>query len=51
MKNKANITTLDQILDKKYALPYSADNRIKMGVGINFNSATRELDDWKQDIL
>ena len=44
-------TAFQQIIDKKYALPYGADNRIKFGIGINFNSATRELDGWKQDVL
>jgi hypothetical protein len=40
-----------QIIDKKYALPFIADNRVKMGIGINFNPTTRELDDWKNDVL
>jgi hypothetical protein len=40
-----------QIIDKKYALPFIADNRIKIGIGINFNSTTRELDDWKNAVL
>ena len=44
-------TAFQQILDKKYFVPYSADSRIKIGIGINFNSATRELDGWKNDIL
>jgi hypothetical protein len=44
-------TAFQQIIDKKYALSYSADNRIKMGIGINFNSATRELGGWKKEIL
>lgn len=44
-------TAFKQVITKKYASPYAADSRIKMGIGINFNSATKELDDWKADIL
>ena len=44
-------TAFQQIKDKKYAAPYGADSRIKMGIGINFNSTTRELDDWKKEVL
>jgi hypothetical protein len=40
-----------QIIDQKYALPFIADNREKIGIGINFNSTTRELDDWKDAVL
>jgi hypothetical protein len=44
-------TAFQQILDKKYASTYLADSRIKIGVGINFNSTNRELDDWKNAVL
>ncbi len=44
-------TAFQQIIDKKYALPYSADSRIKIGIGINFNGVTRELDPFKMDNL
>ena len=44
-------TAFQQIIDQKYALPFSADSRVKMGIGINFNTTTRELDDWKNKIL
>jgi Predicted AAA-ATPase/PD-(D/E)XK nuclease superfamily len=44
-------TAFQQIIDKKYAVPYSADKRFTIGVGINFNSTSRELDDFKHDIL
>jgi hypothetical protein len=40
-----------QIIDKKYAPSYSADNRIKIGIGVNFNSSSRSLDDWKHAVL
>ncbi len=42
---------LQQIKTKKYATPYAADNRIKVGIGINFNSPTKEMDAWKIEIL
>ena len=44
-------TAFQQIIDKKYAAPYGADNRIKIGIGINFNTVSKELDGWKKDIL
>lgn len=44
-------TAFQQIIHKKYALQYGADRRIKIGIGVNFNSTSRELDDWKIDIL
>jgi hypothetical protein len=40
-----------QIIDQKYATPFIADNREKIGIGVNFNSTTKELDDWKTDVL
>ena len=51
-KLNSNATTaFNQIVSKKYATPYTADSRIKIGIGINFNSNTKELDDWKAEIL
>ncbi len=41
----------NQIVSKKYATPYTADSRIKTGIGINFNSQTKELDGWYDEIL
>ena len=40
-------TAFQQILDRKYAASYMADTRTKIGIGINFNSANRELDGLK----
>jgi hypothetical protein len=40
-------TAFNQIVDKKYAVSYAADSRIKVGIGINFNSADKEIDAWK----
>jgi hypothetical protein len=44
-------TALEQIKTKKYAVAYTADSRIKVGIGVNFNSATKEMDVWKTEIL
>ena len=49
--NSTGETAFQQIIDQKYALSYSADKRTKIGIGINFDTKTRELDDWKIDIL
>ena len=37
---------LRQIEDKGYALPYSADKRKIIKIGVNFNSEKRTLDGW-----
>ena len=49
--NSDATTAFNQIINKKYAVSYAADSRIKMGIGINFNSSTKEMDIWKADIL
>ena len=49
--NSDATTAFNQIVSKKYATPYTADSRIKIGIGINFNSSTKELDGWKVEIL
>jgi hypothetical protein len=37
---------LAQINDKSYALPFAADNRKLIKVGVNFSSQTRNIDRW-----
>jgi hypothetical protein len=37
---------LAQINDKSYALPFTADNRKLIKVGVNFSSTTRNIDRW-----
>jgi hypothetical protein len=49
--NSNAATAFQQIIDRKYALPFGADDRLKVGIGINFDTASRELDDWKDGIL
>ena len=44
-------TAFNQIVTKKYAAPYAADSRIKIGIGINFNSSNKELESWYSEIL
>lgn len=38
---------LDQIVKMQYAKPYAADPRKTFLIGINFNSETRSLEEWK----
>lgn len=38
---------LAQIESKQYAIPYEADGRKVVKVGVNFDSATRTIGDWK----
>jgi hypothetical protein len=49
--NSDAITAFNQIITKKYAASYTADSRIKIGIGVNFNSPTKELDSWYAEIL
>ncbi|MDE6338951.1 MAG: ATP-binding protein [Muribaculaceae bacterium] len=42
---------LAQILRKDYHLPWSADSRTVYGIGINYSSSKRRLDDWKASRL
>ena len=37
----------EQINSKGYAIPYEADHRKVVKVGINFDSTTRTIGDWK----
>jgi hypothetical protein len=37
---------LAQINDKNYALPFTADNRKLVKIGVNFSSTTRNIDRW-----
>lgn len=38
---------LAQTNDKQYAIPYTADHRKVVKVGVNFDSATRTIGEWK----
>jgi hypothetical protein len=37
---------MQQINDKNYTLPFAADNRKLIKVGVNFSSTTRNIDRW-----
>jgi hypothetical protein len=41
---------LDQIEEKQYALPYLADGREIVKLGVNFSSKTRTIDAWKRGL-
>jgi hypothetical protein len=38
---------LEQINSKNYAIPYVSDGRKVVKIGVNFDSATRTIGDWK----
>ena len=38
---------LKQINSKGYAIPYQSDHRKVMKVGVNFDSATRTIGEWR----
>ena len=38
---------LKQIHDRHYAEPYAADSRKIYQIGVDFNSETRQMDDWR----
>jgi hypothetical protein len=40
---------LAQINDKSYALPFAADNRKLVKIGVNFSSKTRNIERWVID--
>lgn len=44
--NKTAQAALEQINSKGYALPYTADGRRVVKIGINFSTATRSIDEW-----
>ena len=46
-RDKSASEALAQIEDNGYALPYAADQRTILKVGVNFNSRERNLDDWE----
>jgi Predicted AAA-ATPase/PD-(D/E)XK nuclease superfamily len=49
--NSDALTAFNQIVTKKYAVPYTADSRIKIGIGVNFNSSTKEMEKWHAKTL
>ena len=45
--DKSADEALAQIEEKRYALPYAADSRKIFKIGVNFDSATRNITEWK----
>ncbi len=45
--DKSAEEALAQIREKEYALPYKADKRKLFEIGVNFDSQSRSLQDWK----
>lgn len=41
-----NLATIQQIDDKGYLIPYSADGKRMFKIGINFDSNQRIITDW-----
>ena len=41
------MNVLKQIEDKSYALPFAADDRKLLKIGVSFDSEKRMLADWK----
>jgi hypothetical protein len=39
---------LEQIEEKKYALPYQTDGKELVKLGVNFSSKTRTISAWKR---
>ena len=49
--NKTAAAAMTQIKKKKYADKYRADNKIIIGIGVNFKSTNKEIAGWKTEIL
>jgi hypothetical protein len=49
--NKTALDGLTQIKNKKYADKYRAANKTLIGIGVNFSSKEREIDDWETAVL
>ena len=46
-RDKSAAEALQQIEDKGYALPYAADSRTILKVGVNFDSSKRNINEWE----
>jgi Predicted AAA-ATPase/PD-(D/E)XK nuclease superfamily len=49
--NKSAELAFQQILDKKYADKYRMENKTILGLGINFDTERRCIEDWKMEKL
>ncbi len=46
-RDKSAEEALKQIEEKNYALPFAADHRKILKIGVSFDSKKRVLEDWK----
>ena len=46
-RDKSADDALQQIEEQKYAAPYAADKRELIKIGANFDSKSREMNEWK----
>lgn len=49
--NRTAKEALDQIKGKRYSLPWKTGSRTVIGIGINYSSHLRNIDEWKSEIL
>ena len=49
--NKTAQEAFDQIINNKYANKYQTSGKTITGIGVNFNSDNKEIDDWIDKIL
>jgi hypothetical protein len=49
--NKTAQATISQILQRNYASKYRSTQKNIIGIGVNFNSVERKIDDWKEEVL
>ena len=49
--NKTAAEAMTQIHTKKYADKYRASGKVLTGIAFNFNSTTRNIDDWLEEKL
>jgi Predicted AAA-ATPase/PD-(D/E)XK nuclease superfamily len=49
--NKTAQEAIDQIHDRHYATKYQASGKTITGVGVNFNSEMKQIDDWAEEML
>jgi hypothetical protein len=46
--NSSTKVALRQIEEKQYAVPYAADGREVIKLGVNFNTEKRTIDAWER---
>ena len=49
--NKTAQEAIDQIKTKKYAAKYQNSGKRIIGIGVNFDNESKQIDDWLEEIL